>query len=342
MSITFREIHDTYPALEKTAALAEARAGDFRKLLKGTDKPVVYIGCGSSYSVAKSLAVITWTQLRRTSFALAGGDLLIHASTYTPCLDGAILVAVSRSGQTSEMLRAVEKLKALGCRFSLVSYCCVEDSPLSAASELALDMPWAFDESVCQTRCVTCLYTCGAMLVALASGNDALAADLRKVIAQGPAYMARIEPQIEQAASSGWTHAVVLGDAEIGGLCEEGSLTYKEICQLPSNYYHLLDSRHGPMVLFKKDTLVVIATSGDALELDLVSDVVRKGSQVIVFSDQPVEIEGALTIAFGEPLAHIARGIPFLLINQLLSYHKSVQTGVNPDLPDGLDPWIKL
>lgn len=342
MSITFKEIHDTYPALEKTVSLADTRADGFKKLLDSHGKPVVYIGCGSSYSIAKSLAVITCTQLHRQSFALAGGDLLIHADSYAPCLEGATLVAVSRSGQTSEMLRAVEKLRALGCRFSLVSYCCVEGSPLSKASDLALDMPWAFDASVCQTRCVTCLYCCGAMLVALAAGNAALVSDLRKAVAQGPAYMARIEPQIEQAARGSWTHAVVLGDAEIGGICEEGSLTYKEICQLPSNYYHMLDSRHGPMVLFKKNTLVVIATSGDAMELDLVRDVVRKGAQVIVYSDQPLEIEGTLNIAFGDRLAHIARGIPFLLINQLLSYHKSQQTGVNPDLPDGLDPWIKL
>lgn len=34
------------------------------------------------------------------------------------------------------------------------------------------------------------------------------------------------------------------GDAELCGICEEGALTFKEICQVDSNYYHLLDARH--------------------------------------------------------------------------------------------------
>jgi fructoselysine-6-P-deglycase FrlB-like protein len=137
---------------------------------------------------------------------------------------------------------------------------------------------------------------------------------------------------------------VVLGDAELGGLCEEGALAFKEICQLPSNYYHLLDVRHGPMVLVGPETLViaVLSSGGNELELALVRDALKKGATVVVYSDQPLNLPGAVVISFGEVLLPPARGVPAIALCQLISYHKSFLTGADPDKPDGLSPWIRL
>jgi len=344
MGLTYNEIHDTFPSLNESALLINADSESVKSLFASNDRSIIFVGCGSSFSIAQSMASITQTMLNRSSFAVAGGDLLIHKHSYAKCIDGAIMVAISRSGSTSEIAMAIEQLRSIGCTFDLVLFCCVSDSPISRMSNFTFEMPWAFDESVCQTRSVTCLHFSCALLLANIAGNKQLIADLQKTINGGNAYLVKIEPILEQIANLEWSHAVVLGDAEISGISQEGSLTYKEICQLPSNFYNILDSRHGPIVLFNSKTLVVIAATSpnNEMEIELIKDVVRKGSVVVVYCDTPLVIEGTTNISFGEELSHVARGIPFILANQLISFFKSRQTGANPDFPDGLDPWIKI
>lgn len=343
MSLTYKEIHETFDSLTRIDKLVGDEAASFAALAKRASK-IVYLGCGSSYSLAKGMARITRMHLGVESMAIAGGDLLVHAPAYAKGLDGALIVCVSRSGSTSELIYAIEALRKLGCKFSVATICCKARSELAQMSERSLEMPWAFDESVCQTRSVTCLFFAQALLIAHLASDAELLEGLRKAMGLVPAFLEKAEPFAKQLAQEAWTHAVVLADAQLSGIAEEGALAYKEICQLPSNFYNILDSRHGPMVLFKADTLVVIAASTpiSGHETKFVEDIAKKGCKVVLYSDLPATIAGVDNIPLGAELAHAARGIPFIMLNQLIAYYKSGYTGANPDKPDGLDAWIKL
>ena len=158
--------------------------------------------------------------------------------------------------------------------------------------------------------------------------------------------MEKYESLFKSVANKNWNNVVVLGDAEVAGIAGEGALAYKEICQVPSNYYHLLDSRHGPFVMIRENSFVIVIMSGqdNTYEVDLVNDLVAKGATVLCYSDLPQpNIHAEVTqVHFGERLHHVARGIPFILIAQLTAYYKAVANGVDPDNPDGLSAWIKL
>ena len=342
MSNIFREIHTQYDALDQTRQLVDGQIAGISSRIASA--PLVFLGSGSSYTIACSAALMAQLRLGRPALAIAAGDLLLHMDTYRPALEGCVLVALSRSGETSEVVRSIDLMRGAGIRFQVLGVSCTVKSTLSGQSDLLVEMPWAFDESVCQTRTVSCLFFFCAYMIAKLAGDAALIRDLCKVIQGGPEYMRRIEPALEEVARLPWTHAVVLGDAELSGLCDEGALTFKEICQLPSNYYHLLDVRHGPMVLIGPETLViaVLSASDNELELLLVRDALNKGATVVVYSDTPVCIPGVVNISFGEVLLPPARGIPAINVCQLISYHKSFLTGADPDKPDGLSPWIKL
>jgi len=251
---------------------------------------------------------------------------------------------LSRSGETSEIIRAVERARAMGAGCRVLGVTCAEGSALAPLCDCVLEMPWAFDNSVCQTRTVSCLYLLCAYCAANMAGDERLIADLRAAVSGGQAFMDGIERELEAAAKGGWTHAVVLGDAELSGLCEEGALAFKEICQVPSNHYHLLDVRHGPMVMINKQTLVIAILSGadNKLELDVLRDITAKGAAVVAYSDEPLEMPGVLSVSFGRKLSHPARGIPAIAVCQLISYYKSFRTGADPDRPSGLSPWIEL
>lgn len=343
MNIIYSEIKGQYAALAQTHTYLDTQMENIRPLLDGSGT-LVFMGSGSSYALAKSAALTARLKLGRSAIAIAAGDLLLHMDAYRPLLENCVMVVLSRSGETTEATLSLQNMKAAGIPFQTLGLSCTAGATLSKLSDVALEMPWAFDNSVCQTRTVTCLYFSCAYMAAALAGDDALQRDLLATIEQGPAYMERCEKTLKHLADSDWTRGVVLGDAELAGLCDEGALAFKEICQLPSNFYHLLDVRHGPMVLIGPGTIVVVALSApdNTYELALVRDLLAKGATVICYSDTPIDVEGVTNITFGQPLAHPARGIPFIAICQLLTYYKSFHTHADPDNPDGLSPWIAL
>ena len=332
MSLTYTEILDTFNALKKTAEYVDGIWGCIENFL-AEKKRFVFIGCGSSYLVAKSMAAIVNIGAGLESSAMTAGDIMLHTGRYAKCFDNALVVCVSRSGRTSEILLALEALKSRGFSFKTASLVCADGTPLDAKSDLTLSMPWAFDNSVCQTRCVTNFYFAAAYIFAKMTSNHAILEDLKYVTDDSQEYMRKAETLAEELSPRPWTHCVVLADAELEGLAEEGALAFKEICQLPSNYYHLLDVRHGPMVLLNEKTLVLAALgAGNEFENKLLQDIKEKKADVAAFSDS----------AYGHPLSHIARGIPFIILCQMAAYKKSLKTGADPDKPTGLDPWISL
>ena len=342
MTLTYNEMNDTFNALEKTADYLEKNWTDIEIFFK-SKKRFIFVGCGSSYSNAKSFAMICNMSTGIPAMALAAGDILLHAERYKKCMDGAGVVFISRSGRTSELIKAIDKLNETGCKVSIASFVCADDTPLGEKSDFVLSTPWAFDESVCQTRCVTNAYFMAAYIAAKITDDTTVLPDLRLIIKEGPAYLGKAETLAVELAKQPWTHALVLADAELEGIAEEGALVYKEVCQLPSSYHHLLDVRHGPMVLVNKETLAVVALGTSCeLEVNLLNDLKAKGAYVVTFSDTPAELDGVRFINFGNPLTHIAKGLPFILLNQMIAYYKSKETGADPDKPTGLDSWIAL
>lgn len=339
MNLTYNEILDTFNALKKTAVYIENIWKNIEAFFMDC-KRFVFIGCGSSYSLAKSMSVMTFMNTGFQSSAMAAGDILLNAGRYEKCFRNAVIVCVSRSGRTSEMLMALEELKSRGCTFKVLSLVCADDTPLAEKSNFTLSMPWAFDNSVCQTRCVTNFYFAAVYIISKLTGNQTVLNDLEHIVNNGPEFIKTAESLSEELSVHPWTHCVVLADAELEGLAEEAALAFKEICQLPSNYYHLMDLRHGPMVLLGEKTLVLaVLGSKNDLELKLIQDIKNKNSEIITFSDLPME---QLSISYGHSLSYISCGIPFIILCQMIAYKKSLQTGADPDKPSGLEAWIKL
>ncbi len=345
MALTRTEIFAQYDAIKRTIALLDEKADSLKKTFGFIDaKKIVFTGCGSSFSLSCSFRTIASLRTQLPVYAVASGDLWLHVGTYKNIVKDALVISVSRSGQTSEVLNAYKAVREMNLNTHFWSIICAEDTPLEALSDLTLQMPWAFDNSVCQTRCVSNIYTAGALLIDTLMGDGSIRASFEAVVQNGDAYLQQAEALAKEIVKLDWDHAVVLADGEIDGLAEEGALAYKEISQQNSNYYHLLDVRHGPMVLFNRKTLVVACVKSPAIdhEMKLVEDCVRTGAITVCSSDLPVEHKGAKSIAFGSKLHPVAAGLGLVALCQLISYNKSLVVGCDPDAPDGLTAWIKL
>lgn len=339
------EMFNQYEALTKTYEYLKKKAEEIKNLRdSGGFKSITYIGCGSSYSLCKSAEISTKMRMDIKVNSIPAGDLLINYAQYKNVLKDTLLVAPSRSGSTSEVVLAVKRVREeLGAK--CVSISAKTESELSKIVDLSIEIPWAFDDSVCQTRTVTNLYFTNLYLIGILTGDDALVGELEAAIKNGNEYMDKVNGVAKEIAGKDWNKVVVLADAELEGIADEGALAFKEICQLPSNYYHILDVRHGPMVLIDNKTLVIVANvpGGENYQQDLIRDVKNKGALVVTVSHKTENIWSSdYNITVPAFRNYALTGVPFIFVPQALSYNKALVLGINPDVPQGLAAWIKL
>ncbi len=343
MFLTEKELRGQFDALAHTIKTVKVHRAEAAAALANV-KTLCVLGCGSSFSLAKSAATQYSQHTGKPAWALAAGDLLVNFTTYEKLLRGSTLLVLSRSGSTSEAVRAASRCKEkFGCK--VLSICAREGSPMEAVADWSLLIPWAFDEAVCQTRTVSNLYAAALALIYVAAGNEDGLARLEALSHFAPTFCNEQEAVLSQLATSGWDRAVVLADGGYAGLAEEGALAFKEICRRDSNHYHVLDVRHGPMVQIGPDTLVIAwVSSGDReLQSALLSDIAKKTSHLLVLDLSPAgEALPGTRIALPDCGEDDVKAIFALYCIQLLCYHHALSRGVDPDKPEGLDAWIKL
>ncbi|TVY11206.1 SIS domain-containing protein [Paenibacillus cremeus] len=347
MSLTYSEVKQQYAALQQTFDYLLSKREELVAFARAQSvTSITFVGCGSSYCLSESAAFSTLLRAGISSSAIAGGDLMLNPQRYRSLLANTLLVAPSRSGSTSEVVEAVRLIQA-DKHIPVLALSCVTDSPLSKKADFSLELPWAFDHSVCQTRTVTNLYTANLLLAAFLGNDEQLIADIQKAIHQGEAYMARVEAGIREAASFPWTNAVVLADGELQGLASEGAIALTEIAKVQAHSFHLLDVRHGPMVTVGPDTLVIAAISGEGTEhqRNLMRDIKGRGARIIAFADRSEAVstdDVDLAVISDNELDIAAQGIPFIFIPQIVALTSAERQGINPDQPDGLVAWVKL
>lgn len=343
MFITEREIFSQHTSLRKTYDYLMSKRSEIEELSSGL-KGVAWIGSGSSYYVSRSAELSTRRRKGIAAFSIPAGDLMINFSSYENAIKDNLLISLTRSGKTSEVLESIKKTKSkYGSK--CVCLCMTENSPAAQLADLALEMPWAYDNSVCQTRTVTNLYAASLIIIAILSSDDDFLNELKSAIISNELHINDNKENLNSISKLKWNKAVVLADAELEGIAQEGALAFKEICQVSSNYYHVLDSRHGPMVLFDEYTLVVVfmSSSDELYQRGLIEDIRKKGAYVVCVDMKARSISSVdLAIKIPEYDYVEAAGIPFIYVIQALALYKALENGVNPDEPDGLDPWINI
>lgn len=338
---TEREILGELSSINRCLQLVLTKEQQVKTIFSAA-KRIWFVGSGSSYCLAKSAAAMFTMRCNIPSFAVAAGDLLLHSERYANAISNSIVVFISRSGMTSEVLGDLEIVAGLQGVVT-VSICSNAESCLNDKCDFSICVPWAFDESVCQTRTIGSFYSCFAMLCAIVSDDEELKAQLLALSEMEQSLNDTVLPMAKRIAGWDWNHVVVLSDAETAGLMEEASLAFKEICCLNSNFYNLLDVRHGPMVLIDENTLVfTLLETGCRTEQELVRDLKRKTDRIVTFGPFSESAEGVEHFDAGKLTDTIASALAALYILQNVSLYKALQRGVNPDQPSGLSAWIAL
>jgi fructoselysine-6-P-deglycase FrlB-like protein len=278
------------PALwRKAAGLAPAAAG----LLPAPGQPAAAIGCGTSHHIALAYAALREERnLGTTDAAIASG--------LSPHRRYGRVVAISRSGTTTEVLRTLEGLKG---RTATVAITAVPDSPVAAAADDTIVLDFADEQSVVQTRFATT-----ALALLRAHVGDRLEA----AIADGEGALARALP----AGLSEFTQFVFLGQGWTVGLANEAALKLREAASAWTEAYPAMEYRHGPISATGPGTLVwalgavdpgVLADAADAGAI-----IVNEGSdpmaELVLIQRMAVELAEAQGLDPDHP-KHLTRSV---------------------------------
>lgn len=336
-----KEIFSQFEAIDRTTNYLKERKEEVIGFFQDAKK-VIFVGSGSSYSIAKSAAAITGLRSDAYSMAVAAGDILVNFEQYERVVEDSVVVSISRSGSTSELLFAIKMAKEeVNCK--VVSVCAKEESDIEKYTDVNMIIPWAFDKSVCQTRTVANLYAACVMLISFIAGDTVLEDEMLNVTQNAKSFQSKYVETLSKVGELNFDHGVVLGECEIAGIAEEAALAFKEICQINSNHYPVLDVRHGPMVMINSNSLVILNVKEMNQHIvNLVRDIKAKGAYCITMGMFEEDMGGDLHIDLPkfENMAVAATYMLFCI--QVITLRKAISSGINPDEPDGLDAWIKL
>jgi fructoselysine-6-P-deglycase FrlB-like protein len=194
---------------------------------------VALVGCGSSWSAAAAIAAL------RERKGLGETDAF-PASEAPLARDYDRVVAISRSGTTSELLHALARVPDNTRTVAVVG---TTDSPVARACDVAVCLHFANDESVVQTRFVS---------TTLALARACLGEDLEPVIADGRLALEQPLP----AAAVDRPHHVFLGLGWCAGLAGAAALVLRESALASCEAYPAMEYRHGPIALAQPRTAV--------------------------------------------------------------------------------------
>lgn len=265
---------------------AQGLAEELRSKLPADGARIGLLGCGTSLYVAQAVACYRERQGAGEADAFPGSEV----PAGRPWSD---VIAISRSGTTTEIIDAV---KALPEAVNVLGIIAEAGSPLGELVTAELDLPFADEQSVVQTRFAT-------TVLALLLG--AYGWDVEVSARRAEAFLSESLPDW----AAGVEQFVFLGRGVGAALANEAALKFREILATWSEAYSTMEYRHGPISATGENTLVWILDS----EEPSIDDQIRATGARVIRGE-------------GDPLAELVR------IHRFAEGLVDLR-GINPDRP---------
>jgi glutamine---fructose-6-phosphate transaminase (isomerizing) len=297
---------------------------------------VIFTGCGSTHYLSFAGSALYQELTGYAARAVPGGELLLNSQN-TLTNQKTLLVAVSRSGTTTETVKAVEKFKAekRGDVVVISNY----DEVLSRLADFNIVIDKGQEESVAQTRSFASMYVAATALCAKMAGRDDLLEAMEKLPEIGNRLLGNCEAYAKSIGENlSFDRFYFLGSGIRYGLACEANLKMKEMTLTHSEPFHTLEFRHGPMSMVNEKAVVVglLSDTNRVHEAKVLSEMKMLGGTVSALGEADADV------AFGSRVPESVRGVLYLPVLQLMAFYRSLTKGLNPDRPANLTAVVKL
>jgi glucosamine--fructose-6-phosphate aminotransferase (isomerizing) len=315
---------------------AERVASISRRLSSRKFSHVVLAARGTSDNAARYGQYILGA-IDALSVALAAPSLFTRYHT-PPRLKGALVIGISQSGQSPDIVSVIEE----GRRQGAPTIAITNDlhSPLARASEYQVGLGVGEECSVAATKTYTAQLTALAMLALSLKGASIKSSPLQ-LLPQAMAQALKSEQEARQAASelAHYDHTVFIGRGFNYSTAHEISLKCKELANIQAEPYSSADFLHGPIAMVDEGYPVNLISIGDTFRAEfnsLAKTLHQRGAKLITLGDIPIGEHIArhdLFIPIPSELPEWLSPIAAILPGQLLAYYLTKARGFDPDQP---------
>lgn len=298
---------------------------------------VLVTGCGTPYYAGQVVAGVLESLTGVPARAVPASELLLYPGSVLPGAGRVLMVALSRSGSTSETVRACREFLASG-RGQLLTLSGFAEEPLAGLGAVNAVLPALQDLSVVQTRAFTAMTIAALAASAAWAGRPELTAELQRLPELCQQVLERHLPAIDRLVGRGGVERFFfLGSGPQHGYAGEAALKAKEVSLTPAEPFHFMEFRHGPMSLVTPETLVVgFLGAHDDWERPVMAQMAAFGGQTLTIGEADADL--SLDSGLGE----IARGPLLLPAIQWLVCQRAIAAGLDPDHPRNLSAVVKL
>jgi fructoselysine-6-P-deglycase FrlB-like protein len=256
---------------------------------------IAVIGCGTSWFMAAAYAALREGAGAGETDAFAASQLPAGRSYDR-------IVAISRSGTTTEVLRAIESSAA-----PVTAITAVQDAPVAQVAGTTIVLDFADEQSVVQT-----VFATTTLMLLRASLGESVG-PVAEQAAQILATTSGLDPLVDGA-----DQFTFLGQGWAGGIASEAALKMREAARAWTESYPQMEYRHGPISIAQPGRVVWVF---GAPVVGLLDDIAATGATVV--NDDL------------DPVADLVRV-------QLLSVRLATQQGLDPDRPRNLTRSVVL
>jgi glucosamine--fructose-6-phosphate aminotransferase (isomerizing) len=341
---TKQEIFSQPQAWAEALVVIHDLASDLKGLAEKGYNQVVFIGCGSTYYLSIAGAALLQGLAGVPSRGLPASEVWLNPQLYFRQGERALLVAVSRSGETTETLRACDTFRQLDLG-DILTFSCYPGRALASVGDVNVLLPSGQEESVAQTRAFSTLYLGTLYLAALWAKQESMVHALPRLSAACNQMFESYANVVQTVgADLALERFYFLGSAYRYGLACEVSLKMKEMTLSHSEPFHFMEFRHGPMSMVNRQTLItgLISQVNRKAEAAVLEDMRKLGGRILAVGSRLGDVPADYKLEIPLELDEINLLPLYLPLIQLMAFHRSLAKGLNPDQPTNLSAVVFL
>jgi glutamine---fructose-6-phosphate transaminase (isomerizing) len=246
-------------------------------------RDVVITGIGASWNAALSASAVFYQAARPVHLQEAGE--LLH---FTAIPRGCVIVAVSRTGRSIEIVQLLAKAEASGATVIGITNCV--DSPLARESAVAIAVPTMLDHAISVNAYSSLLIAASALACAATTGFASVATSLSVAIGAAGKCLDSWQEELQESSwlATGAPYYFLARGGSLG-TCHEARLLWEEGVKMPATAMSTSSFRHGPQEIVRRGMRFCLWIDQEQMrdqDLSVAHDLRELGASVMLIGEK--------------------------------------------------------
>jgi glucosamine--fructose-6-phosphate aminotransferase (isomerizing) len=330
---TIKEIFEQRTAVKAATYQEDHKIKAFCDALSSAGN-IIITGSGTSYHTSLIISMVSSRFLKKRIGPVMASEFKYNMDSIDK---ETIVIAISQSGETADVLSATKLARAQGAR--ILSIVNVPTSSLARTADVSLSINSGPEIGVAATKSFTGQVSLAYAILDNISGGK-IGFD-REVVSEKITKMLSGASSIERLVNMTMPRVndiYLLGRSIHFPIALEGALKMKELAYVHAEGIAAGELKHGPLALMDKNAYVFVLNPDDVTYSDTLSsahEVKARGAKIIGISNVPNEIYDAMI-----EIPKIENDLLYPLVEiiplQLFSYYLALQNNADPDFPRNL------